>query len=216
MPHSADTVENFIKPSAYDSSADTLAHIGRVRELMAATVERLTKRANVHDASKLESPEKEAFDRLTPRLKGLTYGSEEYRASLAELQIPLRHHYEHNSHHPEHYCWHCPICGSAFSASQAPIAAFCSGVDGDDHRFCPKCCPGSVIWEAELDYKPSAGVAGMSLLDLLEMLCDWKAAGERHADGSMERSLKLNKERFGVSDQLQSVLSATAKEMGWV
>lgn len=60
------------------------------------------------------------------------------------------------------------------------------------------------------------GVDGMSLLDVLEMLCDWKAAGERHADGSIERSLKVNRERFKVSDQLQSILINTAKELGWL
>lgn len=56
----------------------------------------------------------------------------------------------------------------------------------------------------------------MSLLDLIEMLCDWKAAGERHADGSMERSLRLNKDRFKIGDQLQSILQNTAKEMKWL
>jgi hypothetical protein len=65
------------------------------------------------------------------------------------------------------------------------------------------------------EHYPS-GVNGMSLLDLIEMLCDWKAAGERHADGSMERSLRLNRERFKISDQLQDVLINTAAELGWI
>lgn len=60
------------------------------------------------------------------------------------------------------------------------------------------------------------GINGMSLLDVLEMLCDWKAAGERHADGSMARSLQLNKGRFNISDQLHQVLENTAKELGWL
>jgi hypothetical protein len=60
------------------------------------------------------------------------------------------------------------------------------------------------------------GISGMSLIDLLEMLCDWKAAGERHADGSMSRSFKVNKDRFKIGDQLQQVLENTAKEMGWI
>lgn len=61
-----------------------------------------------------------------------------------------------------------------------------------------------------------AGIDGMSLLDLIEMLADWKAAGERHKDGSMTRSLTVNKKRFKVSKQLQSVFENTAKELGWV
>lgn len=60
------------------------------------------------------------------------------------------------------------------------------------------------------------GIDGMSLLDLLEMLCDWKAAGERHANGSIARSLDINKGRFKISDQLHSVLENTACELGWM
>lgn len=60
------------------------------------------------------------------------------------------------------------------------------------------------------------GIDGMSLLDLIEMCCDWKAAGERHTDGSMEASLEKNQERFKISDQLQNILENTVKELGWI
>jgi hypothetical protein len=60
------------------------------------------------------------------------------------------------------------------------------------------------------------GVNGMSLLALIEMLCDWKAAGERHADGSMVRSLEVNQARFKIDQQLQQILENTAREMGWM
>src|SRR3970040_1780650 len=33
------------------------------------------------------------------------------------------------------------------------------------------------------------GIAGMSLLDLVEMLLDWKAATLRHADGDIKKSI---------------------------
>lgn len=59
------------------------------------------------------------------------------------------------------------------------------------------------------------GIAGMSLLDLIELMCDWKAAGERFAGGNIADSLAHNKERFGISDQLYSVLENTVKELGW-
>ena len=59
------------------------------------------------------------------------------------------------------------------------------------------------------------GVAGMSLLDLIEMLCDWKAAGERYKDGNITQSLALVRERFALSDQLFAILENTVKEMGW-
>lgn len=60
------------------------------------------------------------------------------------------------------------------------------------------------------------GIAAMTLLDILEMLCDWKAAGERHANGSIENSLKVNHSRFGINDQLFRVIENTAREFGWV
>lgn len=88
---------------SYDSTQDTIGHINRVRALIEEATGNLINRAAVHDASKLQSPEKEAFDVATPKLKTLTYGSDEYRASLAELGVALKHHYAHNSHHPEHY-----------------------------------------------------------------------------------------------------------------
>lgn len=59
------------------------------------------------------------------------------------------------------------------------------------------------------------GIAGMSLLDLIEMLCDWKAAGERYKDGNITASLAHNRERFGISDQLASILENTVKELDW-
>lgn len=102
---------------------------------------------------------------VTPRLRSLTYGTPEYSASLNELGPALKHHYQHNSHHPEHY---------------------------------------------------ANGISGMSLLDVIEMLCDWKAAGERHQDGSMERSLQVNRERFSIHPQLQQILENTARELGWI
>lgn len=59
------------------------------------------------------------------------------------------------------------------------------------------------------------GVNGMTLADLVEMLADWKAAGERHADGSLRRSLEVQRERFGLSDQLLRILENTAQHFGW-
>ena len=60
------------------------------------------------------------------------------------------------------------------------------------------------------------GVNGMTLVDLIEMLADWKAATERHDDGSLVKSLKIQKERFGMSDQLTQILENTAKHFDWL
>lgn len=150
---------------AYDSTQDTKEHIQTVRRYLNRLIELLYARAADHDRSKLQDPEKAIFDEVTPRLRGLTYGSDEYKSSLADMKPALDHHYANNSHHPEHY--------------------------------------------------PN-GIDGMSLLDLIEMLCDWKAATERHADGSVSKSLEINKDRFKIDDQLQGILLNTARELGWV
>jgi hypothetical protein len=53
------------------------------------------------------------------------------------------------------------------------------------------------------------GIRGMNLIDLVEMLCDWKAATLRHADGDIRRSIEQNQERFGYSDELKAILLNT-------
>ncbi len=57
------------------------------------------------------------------------------------------------------------------------------------------------------------GINGMTLIDLIEMLCDWKASSERHENGDIFKSLKINTERFQISPQLLSILENTAKEL---
>lgn len=142
----------------YDSTADTLLHIKRVSQLLTEAASELIRRANVHDNSKLESPEKELFDEFTPKLKNTTYGSDEYKGYLKELKVALDHHYENNSHHPEHH---------------------------------------------------ENGVNGFDLFDLIEMFFDWKAATERHADGDIVKSIDINKERFGIDEQICDIFKNT-------
>lgn len=60
------------------------------------------------------------------------------------------------------------------------------------------------------------GIAGMTLIDLLEMLADWKAATERHTDGSLPKSLEINRGRFDINPQLATILDNTARTLGWM
>lgn len=153
------------KPSTYDSRADTIDHISRVNSLLLDCSLNLAKRGEIHDASKLEEPEKSTFDACTIKLKSIPYGSDEYKAALAELKPALDHHYAANSHHPEHY---------------------------------------------------ATGIDGMNLFDVIEMLMDWKAATERMKDGGdIRRSLEINRDRFLISPQLESILAKTIRDMGW-
>lgn len=57
------------------------------------------------------------------------------------------------------------------------------------------------------------GVSDMTLLDLIEMLVDWKAASERHNDGNIRKSVEINGERFGMSPQLIKIFENTVKEL---
>lgn len=148
----------------YDSYQDTLEHIKRVGQLLAEDIDYLAYELSTHDASKLQEPEKSAFDRETPLLKQLEYGSDDYKKALARLGIALAHHYKVNAHHPEHY---------------------------------------------------ETGIKGMSLLQILVMLNDWKAASERHATGDIYKSIEINQQRFGYSDELKQIFLNTAKEKGW-
>lgn len=60
------------------------------------------------------------------------------------------------------------------------------------------------------------GINGMTLIDLLEMLADWKAATERTSHGDLTDSLTTNRERFGIAPQLMDVLTNTARHFGWL
>ena len=138
---------------------DTRTHIERVRNLLNACVLDLLKRAELHDQSKLESPEVELFTEYTDKLKHVTYGSDEYKGFLNKMGPALAHHYANNRHHPEHH---------------------------------------------------KDGINDMNLLDIVEMLCDWKAASERHNDGNIRKSIELNADRFGISPQMVKILENTA------
>lgn len=60
------------------------------------------------------------------------------------------------------------------------------------------------------------GVAGMTLVDVAEMLADWKAATERSETGDLAKSLEIQQGRFGLSDDLLSILRNTAEHFGWI
>ncbi len=55
------------------------------------------------------------------------------------------------------------------------------------------------------------GINDMNLVDLVEMIADWKAASERQHDGNLLTSIEQNAIRFKMSDQLKQILINTAK-----
>jgi len=143
-----------------ESRFKTMRHIETVRNYLNAVIKDFIWRGERHDQTKLESPEVEIFETYTSKLRNCTYGSDEYKQNIREMQVAITHHNAHNSHHPEFY---------------------------------------------------ENGINGMTLMDLLEMICDWKAATMRHNDGDIYRSLEINQERFGYSDELKNIMLNTVK-----
>lgn len=48
----------------------------------------------------------------------------------------------------------------------------------------------------------------MSIYDLIEMICDWRAAVKRHRypNANLEKSFEHNKKRFNLSDEIVKIL----------
>ncbi|WP_207919819.1 DUF5662 family protein [Micromonospora sp. KC207] len=59
------------------------------------------------------------------------------------------------------------------------------------------------------------GINGMTLVDLIEMLADWRAASERRGS-DLADSMPKSFERFGIDAQLAKILTNTARHFGWI
>jgi len=136
----------------------TLAHVNEVRENIWTLIKALDKRAQVHDASKFEDPERKIFAANTTKLAITEYGTDSYKQLLESIKPAIDHHYAVNRHHPEHF---------------------------------------------------TDGIAGMDLIDLLEMLADWTAATKRNKNGNPHKSIDFNQKRFGICPQLVEILKNT-------
>lgn len=141
-----------------DHLTDMVDHKARVAGYMQIVATELFRRAAVHDNSKLASPEFEAYDAAFPELQKYPYGSPELRAVYKAMKPALKHHFEANDHHPEHFA----------------------------HQLLE-----------------------MNLLQIIEMVCDWLAASER-SQADFSKGLEINKERFGIGEQLFAVIRNTA------
>lgn len=139
---------------------ETQKHVECVRGYIQLCISELQNRQAVHDESKFSTEELPSYAEVTPKLKGSTFGSEEYKGFLKQIRPAIDHHQQTNRHHPEFF---------------------------------------------------TDGVNGMNLIDVLEMVCDWIAAAQRHEDVNYERSLMFCKERFRLSDQLVSIIRNTQK-----
>jgi hypothetical protein len=136
-------------------------HVRQVRLNLNRLIKKLIDRADHHDDSKFESPEAEIFEEHTEERNATVYGTPEYEACKAKVQIAIDHHYANNSHHPEFH---------------------------------------------------KNGINGMNLLDLVEMLADWRAATQCNQNGNIRKSIEINAVKYKISPQLQEILENTVKE----
>ena len=131
-------------------------------ELSKLYIEELYDRKVNHDRSKLEYPEKQAFDNNPYKLKEISYGSAQYFESLYFMRKALEHHYRYNRHHPEHF--------------------------------------GNRMY-------------GMNIMDLIEMICDWKASSERQDNSNIFDSIEdVQKKRFNYDSKMTRILENTVEK----
>ena len=57
-----------------------------------------------------------------------------------------------------------------------------------------------------------AGVNEMTLLDILEMISDWKSASARYKDGDLLKSVDINCEKYKVDGQLKQIILNTISD----
>ena len=58
----------------------------------------------------------------------------------------------------------------------------------------------------------SEGINDMSLIDILEMIVDWKAATMRYKDGNLEKSIEINCDKYKISPQLKQIILNTVQD----
>jgi len=57
------------------------------------------------------------------------------------------------------------------------------------------------------------GIKDMTLIDMIEMLCDWIAASKRTKGGNIIQSIEDGQKRFGYPDDLKEILKNTARHL---
>lgn len=130
----------------YDSTPDAYYHIYNIQWVWANIIRpALDERFEKHDQSKLDSPEKECYDKYIPLLKKYKYGTPEYReVREAMSKEGMAHHIAVNRHHPEHFkngisdmnlidlVEHIVDC---YAASMNSDTGFDAGMDKNAERF---------------------------------------------------------------------------------
>lgn len=180
-------------------------------------------RAEKHDESKLHEPEKERFDYVGTHqhLGKYKYGSDEYKKSLEYLGPALKHHYEVNDHHPEHFengidgmnlmqltelfCDWEAAChrnkdGNIYQSLEHNRERFHLSED----VFNMLRCTANVIEGAKSNAENPT--------DLLDIIKLWLICRANDTNGVYD-SIEVFSDRYGFSDQLYHIFLNTAKTL---
>jgi hypothetical protein len=129
-----------------------LAHRAYLVEAHGLLSAELTRRAAVHDLSKLSDDEFAGFSRINASARVNKFGSPEYQAGIDAERSVVDLHYRRNSHHPER----AKLAGQAAEEAR--------GLPDD-----------ATYWAAHQ-------AARLTFLDIIEMACDWFAAWKGYGD----------------------------------
>lgn len=86
---------------AHDKAVKT--HVRLVRKNGRILLKELQERLSIHDASKLEEPERSVYAEHGDKLKHTEYGSKEYEQLLELVKPAIDHHWAVNRHHIPHW-----------------------------------------------------------------------------------------------------------------
>lgn len=140
-------------------------HRDRVGRYLNQFAAQIMFRGDIHDNSKFGPNEFPIYASAIDEFEKHKFGSEGYLKAKESIAPAVKHHFQHNRHHPEHH---------------------------------------------------KNGIDDMDLVDLLEMVCDWKAATLNHPDapGNMAHSLEFAIKKYNISPQLAKILENTIKNNG--
>jgi len=148
---------------------DTLAEILQHRAYVKANLDQiraeLEQLGDLHDLSKLDEEEFDAFCSTREDFKRANYGDALYKKCTERIKSAVERHYKLNRHHTGYH---------------------------------------------------ENGFADMDLIDILEMLADWKAASRRSPLLSFEDSLPKAFEMHNIPENMQKHILATLKRLGWI
>ena len=60
------------------------------------------------------------------------------------------------------------------------------------------------------------GIDDMTLIDVIEMICDWKAAARRSPDKNLEDTLEYAFNKYEIGEQLARMILNTLSELKWI